>query len=160
MPLNTIVNSLQPAHRYALANVFIRRAMPLWDNYAATGKLSYVDSVVGITHQVSVDALNRAMHVINEEINNRGTQSTGLGKLKYEFKEYIVALQDGDFDVPDHVKLLFYAVDNFILEMTGQEFTAFNESMIYLVINQAIDALVSSGTMNYDEVNAIISVYQ
>ena len=79
-----------------------------------------------------------------------------LLKLRSEFDEPIVALQDGDWELPDVVVSTFYGVYNMIDALTGKEQTVFNESTIYVSVNQLADALDSSKTMGFNDINRIL----
>ena len=70
-----------------------------------------------------------------------------LQALLHEFIEPIVALQDGDWELPDAVKLIFYAHSNLIEHLSGHVLFLDGETALYVTVNQAIDAIETSGRM-------------
>jgi hypothetical protein len=73
-----------------------------------------------------------------------------------QFDDPIIALQDTDWELPNEVQKTFYAVYNLIDTLMGKKKTVFEESSIYVSINQAIDALETSKTLTFDEINKIL----
>ncbi|HEV7424358.1 MAG TPA: hypothetical protein VGO21_04175, partial [Candidatus Paceibacterota bacterium] len=77
-------------------------------------------------------------------------------EIRRQFDDPIVALQDTDWQLPDEVQKTFYAVYNLIDTLLVKEKTVFDESTIYVSINQAADALETSKTLTFYDINQIL----
>lgn len=160
MPLDKIVSNLSNKHQLELAVVLIEKALVIWDEYCIGGKLDYIDTVVGMHHEVKPDLPARSLALAKKELQHPGTQAAEIKALNDEFIEPIVAMQDDDWEMPDAVEKVFYAAYNLNEFLNGLTTTTFAESQIYLVINQAIDALLTKEIMTLAEINNLIAQYK
>ena len=79
-----------------------------------------------------------------------------LLKLRSQFEDPVIALQDSDWELPDDVLKAFYATYNLIQVVLGEDLAVFGDSTLYLSINQAADALQSSNTMTLARINDLL----
>lgn len=162
MALIDYLSRLSKDNQHTLAIMLIKLALPIWNRYADKSELTYRDTVVGLQHKVNrnllTDCIIAAEDYLNsshvEKIPNRGKEIITF--LYNELREPIVALQDHDWELPYEVETTFYAVYNLIGNLNGEENTLFNEPRIYVSINQAADALTTSGVLTFDEINEML----
>jgi len=159
MTLKKITETLNEQSQFKLALDLVEKALPIWKNYAAFNKLAYQDSVTGMHHVVRKDILHRALEALRKELTNPESQATEIEGLREEFSDPIVAMQDFDWELPYPVERTFYALRNLLDKAAGQNCTSFGESQIYLVINQAIDALEKAKVLSESEIRAVFKKY-
>ena len=161
MTLEEHIENLQKDIQFDIAIRLTKMSLPIWDKYADKNELTYRDTVVGLHHSVdrallknTIDAVEKyiSTNMINKEI----IKNTDLLSLSRQFSDPIVALQDIDWELPNEVEKTFYAVHNLLDAALGKEMTAFNESTIYVTINQAIDALNNSKTLTEEEIRKVL----
>ena len=158
MTLQEYIDSLPKDKQFVIVIHFVKLALPIWTNYADKNVLKYRDTVVGMMHTVDKKLLRESIDSIEKFINRKTIDGKGkLIELSKQFDDPITALQDSDWELPYEVERVFYSVCNLIRFVLGEEKTVFDESMIYVSINQAADALESSGTMTFKELNKILS---
>ena len=158
MTLQEYIDSLPKDKQLVIAIHFMKLALPIWTDYADKNVLKYNDTVVGMMHIVNKKILSKSIDAIEDFINQRVIDGKDkIIKLSKQFDDPITALQDSDWELPYEVERVFYSVCNLIRFVLGEEKTVFDESMIYVSINQAADALESSGTMTFKELNKILS---
>lgn len=155
MNLKEIVTNLDEQTQYKMALIFTQKALVIWDNYANGKNMEYVDSVVGVNHTVDSSILDSTLQVIKSELKTPNSQAENIRKLLGEYTEPITALQDSDWELPNEVRLTFYSIKNLLTKISGQNTSSFNESLLYVVINQAIDAIYTAKIMTTDEVKNI-----
>ena len=160
MTLKELISTLEESSQYDLALTLTNKTLPIWDSYAKTNKLEYVDTVVGMHHKVEKDILSRTLSTIKQELLNPKTQHRKIEQLREEFSDPIVAMQDLDWELPPPVELTFYATRNLLDKINGEEMTVFDEPQIYVVINQAIDALSQSKVMSDTEIKDLLKKYK
>ena len=154
MSLEKRVDDLPSEKRFKLAITLSKLTLKIWDKYSSTNELTYTDSVVGMNHIVDKDILKNTIFEI-EKMTNANTNK--IAKLKEDFSDPIVSLQDDDWELPYEVLHAFYSVNNLLDAFIGNEKTVFGESTIYVSINQAIDALETSKIISIDEIKTIIT---
>ncbi|MFW5871847.1 MAG: hypothetical protein ACOCUT_01950, partial [bacterium] len=128
MTLKEFIETLDKQTQYDLALTLTERTLIIWDNYAKENKLEYVDTVVGMHHIVDKDILSRTLKTIRHELTNPGTQQKQINKLRDEYDDPIIAMQDLDWELPYPVEKTFYATRNLLDKINGQETTVFDES--------------------------------
>lgn len=162
MTLHKFTNSLSRDKKFRLAIELSKKALPIWDNFAKKGELSYRDSVVGLEHTVDKnflkDAIEAAEQKLNQDKSLAGMEDKAI-IINKQFIEPIVALQDSDWDLPDEALKTFYAVYNLIEAINEKEETVFSDSTIFVSINQSVDALDSTRTLSTNEINNILNKY-
>lgn len=119
------LNAKQKKRVHVNAGVF---ALKVWRQYCQNFvELSYCDSVVGMVHLVDIDLPKRAL------------QAVRLGwvdsSVAADYREPIVALQDMDFELPEHVAFAYYAIYNLYRKYCQQ-----NTLDDWLIVNQSISA--------------------
>ena len=161
MTLQEYIDSLPKEKQFVIAIQFIKLALPIWTNYADKNTLIYHDTVVGMMHTIDKKILKNSIKAIDafRNLNEEKIidEKLKLRKLSNQFDDPIAALQDSDWEPPYEVQMIFYAVYNLIRFVLGKETTSFNESIIYVSINQAVGALETSETMTFDELNKILN---
>ncbi|MGK2863903.1 MAG: hypothetical protein ACSLE0_18360 [Chitinophagaceae bacterium] len=163
MTLQEHIDSLSKDKQFDIAIRLTRSALPIWDKYADNNELTYRDTVVGFEHAVDRNLLKNTIDVVEKfistnKINKAIIKNIDLLSFDRQFSDPIVALQDIDWELPQEVERTFYAVHNLLNAALGEEKTAFDETTIYITINQAIDALDSSKTMTEVEIRNILYV--
>jgi hypothetical protein len=164
MTLQERVDSLPKDKQFDLAIRLVKETFPIWDNYANKNKLTYQDSVVGMSHTVDRNLIRTTVDAIHRFINTNRINKLIIKKLELltlsrQFDDPIVSLQDSDWELPLEVQKTFYAVHNLLEAAIGIEKTVFNERTVYVTINQAIDALDSSETLTADQIKNILDEY-
>ena len=161
MTLEEYIENLPKDKQFDIAIRLTKLLLPIWDRYADKNKLTYRDTVVGLNHSVdrtllknTIDAVEK--YISTNLINKVIIKNTDLLSLSRQFSDPIVALQDIDWELPKEVEKTFYAVHNLLDAALGKEMLVFNESTIYVTINQAIDALDSSKTMTKEEIRKVL----
>ena len=161
MTLKEHIKNLQKDMQFDIAIRLTKLSLPIWDKYADKNELTYRDTVVGLHHSVdrallknTIDAVEK--YISTNMINKVIIKNTDLLSLSRQFSDPIVALQDIDWELPNEVEKTFYAVHNLLDAALGKEMTAFNESTIYVTINQAIDALNNSKTLTEEEIRKVL----
>jgi len=155
LTLQEFINTLPSNNQFNLAIKLSRLALPIWNNYADKNDLSYRDTVVGLNHLVDKDLLRKTINSVEKHVQIKKF-SLELSKLRSQFDDPIVALQDGDWDLSDEVKKTFYSVFNLLEHCLGKLYTIFGELTIYVSINQAVDALEKSKALTVDEIRTIL----
>ena len=69
-------------------------------------------------------------------------------------------MQDLNWKLPYSVEKTFYAIRNLLNRLSGQEVTLFDEPLIYVVINQSIDALEEANILTETELEKILAEYR
>ena len=162
MTLQEYIDSLPKDEQFQLAIKLTRLSFPVWSNYADRNKLTYRDSVVGMTHIVDRNLLQRSVDIAEEYVSSGVIKKNIIGKNKLseiymEFREPVVGLQDTDWELPEEVLNVFYATYNIVRAVLGQKIVGSDEPCIYISISQAINALEESKTLTLDEIR--IKIY-
>lgn len=158
--LKEFIISLDNPKQYNLALDLTKRALSIWDNYTDTNKLEYTDTVVGMNRKVAKDILTRILSTVEQELLNPNSQQKEIDHLREELSDPIIAIQDLDWELPNPVSLTFYSIRNLLDKINGQEMTLFGEPQIYVVINQAIDALLQTEIMSDVDINELLKKYK
>jgi hypothetical protein len=161
MTLEQHIESLSKDRQFEIAICLIRLALPIWDKYADNYELTYRDSVVGLNHSVDKNLLKNTVDAVEKynstnKIYKAIVKHLELSSLSKKFSDPILALQDLDWELPNEVEKTFYSVHNLLDAALGKEKTAFNETTIYVAINQAIDALDTSKSLTEEETRKIL----
>jgi hypothetical protein len=161
MTLQQHINSLSKEKQFEIAIRLTKEALPIWDKYADKNELTYQDTVVGLHHSVDRQLLRRTINAVEKFVSTNFIKRAIIKNLDLlssdrQFNDPIVALQDTDWELPYEVERSFYAVHNLLNAALGIEKTVFNETTIYVAINQAVDALACSNTMTEEQIRKII----
>jgi hypothetical protein len=161
MTLKEHIDNLSKDKQFDIAIRLTRLTLPIWDNYADNNELTYRDTVVGLQHSVDKTLLKNTIdvvekHILTNRINKEFIKNFDLLKFSRQFSDPIVALHDTDWEPPYEVERTFYAVYNLLDSALHKDKTVFNETTIYVTINQAIDALSSSKLMTETEIREIL----
>jgi hypothetical protein len=159
MTLLEFIESLNERKQYELALEFCDKTIVTWNAYANTHSLEYTDTVVGTKQTVKSDILSRALSIVKNELDAPSSQTQQIEHIRQELSAPIVALQDLDWELPKPVEMCFYAIRNLLDRIDGQETTVFNEPQIFVVINQAIEALMLVSAITEAEIGAIFEKY-
>lgn len=155
MTLQKYTDSLPKDKQFQVAIRLTKLALPIWDNYADKNVLEYRDTVVGLIHSVDRQLLSKTIDTVDELLRLNKSDKK-LSELRNLYDDPIVAIQDTDWELPDQVESTFYSVFNLLEAFSGKARTTFDELTIYVSINQAVDALVTSKTMTVGEINSIL----
>jgi hypothetical protein len=157
MTLEEYIEGIPNDKQFRIAVELTKCALPIWDRYAEKHKLTYRDSVTGLSHHVDKNLLRDTIDAI-ETLSKKGNterkneEEDILGEQSDKFEDPIVALQDSDWELPDEVEKIFYSVYNLTEFMIGNEETVFDEPTIFVAINQAADALITNKIMTFHEI--------
>ncbi|WP_318640275.1 hypothetical protein [Flavobacterium ardleyense] len=161
MTLEEHIDNLPKDKRFDIAIRLTRLTLAIWNNYADKNELTYHDTVVGLLHSVdrtllkkTIDAVEK--YILTNRINKAIIKNFDLIPFSRQFSDPILALQDSDWELPYEVERTFYAVHNLLVSALGKEKSAFNETTIYVTINQAIDALSSAELVTETEIREIL----
>lgn len=165
MNLHEYIQSLPENIQLELAVKLAKMSLPIWDEFASRNLLSYKDSIVGLTHSVNKKLLSETLLEIESCLRLNPSHSTvtdneKLIELHGEFEEPLVAIQDFDWKLPFEVEKTFYSVYNLLESINGNKQTFQGELTLYLSVNQAIDALESSGSLKSDEIEIILKEFK
>lgn len=149
MNLEEYCNSLPKTQQLELALHVTKTALPAWEDYTDNHPLSYRDSVVNLQHDVPKRLLTDTV----EELEKSPANMEKLRQLHALFQDPIIALQDGDWKLPNALEKIFYAVYNL------SEAALTNAPTISLAINQAIEALETEKILSEVQIRDIIQEY-
>jgi len=131
------------------------KTLPIWDNYSLTNKLEYIDTVVGLLHNVKKELLFNSIQFAKRKDFGTKVWKKDYSDLTEGFVDPISAIQDMDWELPSDVKNGFYAIYNLITGIK-EPMTLFKEQTHYVSINQAIQALESSNLMSTNQIKDIL----
>ncbi|MEI6852547.1 MAG: hypothetical protein WCL06_06870 [Bacteroidota bacterium] len=162
MNLQEYCDSLPKDKIIDLAIRLAKAGLAVWDKYTADNPLTYTDSIVAMHHKVDKAILSDTLTDIETYTSSGklarilGSKDLLAGRL-LEFRDPIVSLQDADWELPYEVECIFYSVYNLLRAVTGEKQTAFDdESIIYVAINQAIDAMDTAKLKTEEEIRSIL----
>jgi len=160
MGLKEFTVTLNEEKRFELSIKLIKLGLPIWNEYAIKKKrLEYVDTVVGMHHKVDRKIITRVLETADNLKKKKSIQNE-LQKLKDDFNDPIVALQDLDWKIPKHIELIFYSAYNLTEKMNGKSKTSFGDEQLYLVINQICNGLSTSKKINFNQINEILKKFK
>ena len=155
MTLQQQIDKLDYQSQIKLCLKLTNLACDVWNNYSKGKTVNYVDSVVGLKHNIQPDLLNRTV----QEVSKINFNQKQINKLKKEFQDPIIAIQDLDLELPNPVEKAFHSVHNLLELKPKLKQTIFGDNYPYLIINQAIDSLSSSKTKTDEEIKNILACY-
>lgn len=156
MTLQDYIGSIPTERQFDLAIRFARLALPVWTMYAAREELTYRDSVVGLKHSVEKELLEHTIDAVEHYFATLKSDQEKLLSYSGDFTDPIVALQDGDWELPYGVEKVFYSVHNLLEAALGHGKTVFDEATIYVSINQSVDGLIHEKVMVEEEIRRIL----
>ena len=159
MALKEFIDSLSVDKQYTIAIKLAKLILPIWEQYADKHELVYRDTVVGLTHSVDRKLLENSIEAIEEYTNSKALfkRRNKLDTFYEQFADPVVSLKDNDWKVPYEVETAFFSIYNLIRNAIGKTPTVFDESSIYVSINQAADALLTAKRFSVDEINEILT---
>ena len=157
MSLKDFLSAISEKNQYGLSIKFLKLGLPIWDNFTSKSKnLEYIDTVVGMHHKVSKKIIQRAMDIATKTINRPNSRTKKLIELKEEFIDPIVALQALDWEIPKSAQLIFYSAYNLVESLTGRKATFNGDSIIFISINQSIDAITREKIKTFEDINNLL----
>lgn len=162
MQLPEFIGSLETENQIQLAIEMIEIGLPVWENYNSGNPIEYTDSVVGMHHKIDSCLIEKAISLLKKMSSEQnGFAAKGVDKLKLEslrkdVNELIVAIADGDVELPLQVQLIVYATSNLIDCVLGKAYDSSNKNLAYISIEQSIDAIARSKILNSDKINEIL----
>ena len=155
MTLQEQIDNLDFQSQIKLCLELTSLAKNVWENFTRGETVNYVDSVVGLSHSIKSDLLSRTI----EEVSKTKLNNKKIEKLKKEFEDPIISIQDLDLKLPDPVEKAFHSVHNLLELKPKSKQTIFGESYAYLIVNQAIDSISSSKIKTDEEIKNILACY-
>jgi hypothetical protein len=126
--LRAAFEALDGSRRRAVQLALCRRALGVWEAYLGRHEpVEYIDSVVGLYHCVDSVLPRDSLASVEAGVDRAG--------VVQRYLEPIVALQDDDLELPDHIELAYYAIYN--LYRSAVEGAAIDD---WLIVNQALAA--------------------
>jgi hypothetical protein len=160
MGLKEYTESLTENNRIHLAIKLIERLLPVWNEFSNNRKnLEYVDTVVGMAHSVDKEIIQLTVNLAKKWING-DADNFEKTKLNEWYSDPIVALQDLDWEIPENIQLIFYSAYNLLGKFNGETKTIFGDEQLYLVINQAVDAILKSNLMTDRDINELLNKHK
>lgn len=127
-PLKGAFDALGQPGRRAVLLALCRHALGVWEAYIRRyGPIMYADSVVGVEHCIDSTLPRDALACV--------AAGADRANLAYRYQEPIVALQDDDLALPDHIELAYYAIYNLYRKSLAG--AAIDD---WLIVNQALSA--------------------
>ena len=109
-------------------------ALRVWTAYAAEhSPIRYVDSVVGIAHEVDLTLPHDALR--------SARAGADLADVRGRYREPIVAMQDDDLQFPDPVEFAYYAIYNCF-----RRHACADDIDPWLIVNQALASSEDEGS--------------
>ena len=127
--IKTIFCALSPKTKKDFHLAACQYSLGQWDKFWKNNDvdMSYVDSVVGMRHEVDFEQLlNAYLAVKNGHYDE---------KIYQGFLEPITALQDMDWELPDDVQMAYYSIYNLYRKYGRRE-----KIDDWLIINQALSS--------------------
>jgi len=160
MSLKEYTKSITETKRILLAIELIERLLPIWNEFSNKRKnLEYIDTVVGMDHSVDKEIISRIINLSKNWISG-DLDKKEQAKLNEWYSDPIVAMQDLDWEIPENIQLIFYSGYNLLRKINGETKTIFGDEQLYLVINQAIDAILKSNLLSKNEINEILKKHK
>ena len=162
MGLQERIENLPEEKQIELSIKLLEIGLPIWTEFAQNNKLEYTDTVVGMHHRIDENIVDKAISFAKVQFENKeGVLKSFLRHratkfIEQEFWEPITALQDLDWEIPEPPKLVFYSAYNLIEKLAGKENSVLGELIIYVSINQSIDAIQRKGIISNEEVREIV----
>ena len=145
MTLEAYCESLNNQDLLNLAYQLCNQGLSIWESYTLENNLTYRDTVVGMFHEVRPDLLRESVDYCGESIKQNRTEKKK--KFFEEFRDPVVALQDLDWELPENVEYIFYAVYNLMLGLEKRD-------RLTISIKQAASGL--EGIMTIEEIRYFI----
>jgi hypothetical protein len=161
MTLAEYCDSLDGKQKLKLAVLFIKAAMPVWEKFSETGKLTYRDSTVWMKHHVDKYLLQnviKEVEIISENSDKSETAdpSEKIINLYNDFSDPVTAIQDDDWKLPGPAEKIFFSVYNLLSAIVLKDESKEGESSYYVSINQAIDVIDSEKLLSEEEIKLIL----
>ncbi len=165
MSLQGLIENLPPENQFELAIQLAKCTLPIWKKFAVKNKLNYHDTIVGLKHAVDENLPEGTLIAIEIYLTAKKLQynfdnKEEIWQLYKQFEDPIVALQDDDWELPDDVLKTFYAIYNLLKATIGIKKTTFDENVVYVSINQSVEALEISGLLTVEEIDGIIAKFK
>jgi hypothetical protein len=106
-PIVVRFHALREDDRIASLVLACEPALVVWLTWATREKPVYIDTVVGMRHEVDLDLPVRAL----EQVRQRHAKPNP-DEIIHAYVEPIVALQDSDWEMPGNLELAYYAIYN------------------------------------------------
>jgi len=161
MALKDFVNGLDENSQIELAIELIEIGLPIWENYNLENPIEYKDSVVGMNHKINKNLIKKSIKIL-KNINRHNNfivkkiNEFKIINIQNEIREPVVARQDDDFEIPIEVELILFSTSNLINYVKGDRYNIQSENLVYVSINQSIDAIIKSGILTDEGVNKIL----
>lgn len=166
MTLEEIVGSLPEQAKVELAIHFLEIGLPIWEKFAkeSAANLTYYAFLLGMetvdpkfvaySIQLAKQWISPLSFAAQENLKAK------LEKLIERFAMHLSGIRDWELEIAPHPQLIFYAASNLLYYIDGETMSSSKESMVYISINQSMDAIVKEKLLTWEEVNAILTTYQ
>ncbi len=165
MNLDERVAAMDEVSKIQVAIEFLELALPLWELFvnSEAADLTYYAEFFGM---ITVDdaIVKNAIHFAKQFVGPHSTEYAEV--ITKEIKAILEAYSDHnsgishqELDLEYNAELVFYAAFNLLCYIDGKKPAWQKESNAYISINQSIDALTRSKTLEWEPVRAILTRY-
>lgn len=166
MTLKETIDSLPEQLRLEIGIRFLEIGLPIWDKFAkeSADNLTYYAFLLGleVVHPkiiASTIQFGKAW-VQPKSAVQQAELETELKELVDRFSTHLSGIRDWELELDSIPQLMFYAASNFLYYINGERLSPSKESMIYVSINQSIDAISKEELLTWKEINTILKQYQ
>jgi len=92
--------------------VLCEDALEVWKTYAKTGKIEYLDSVVGMKQVVEDDLPEKVLRAVQRQLGGEILPNTEVQAIEKAYWEPIFALQNMDLEFPEAIEYAYYCLYN------------------------------------------------
>ena len=161
MTLAEMVVSLDETARLEKALHYAALTAPIWDEFASPDTLKYFNDETETVNEVRPTLLKECRILAQQVLAQPDFCSTDAGKtdldrIVFAFQDPIQALQGYYWEVPEDVRLAFFAHEAVADYLNGNAIGADELPMLFYAIDLAVQALVESGRMSLSEAEAEI----
>lgn len=161
MTLAEIVVSLDGTQQLEKALHYAALIAPIWDEFASPDTLKYFNDETERVNEVRPTLLQECRILAQQVLVQPDFCSTDAGKtdldrLVFAFQDPIEALQGYYWEVPEEVRLAFFAHEAMVDYLNGNVIGADGLPMLFYAIDLAAQALVESGRMSLSEAEEAI----
>lgn len=168
--LDEFCQSLTDAAQVELAIRCARISLPIWEGYhlAEPGKLGAINAFIlpenrvrGGAHGLAADMLSRALKEL-EAVRSEGSDPKKNRAINFYLATFleVLTLKNWDELLPGSVRLAFTSVFNILAFLLLRRKNEAGETLIYLSINQSLDAVMREKILSQAEIETILLEYR
>lgn len=166
MTLEETIKSLPEQIRLELGIRFLEIGLPIWDKFAkeSAENLTYYAFLLGlevVDPKIIASSIEFGKEwLLPKSAASQAILEADLKELTERFSMHLSGIRDWELELDPSPQLMFYAASNFLYYINGERLSPSNESMIYVSINQSIDAISKEKLLTWEEIKAILKSYQ